>query len=98
MKNGLEIDSSGTKRYYLNGKLHREDGPAIENSDGTKAWYINDQLHRVDGPAIEYADGSKAWFLNGEPIKVKDNDNKSFLRLMKSKAFGNRKLSNIVRS
>ena len=22
------------------GKLHREDGPAVENTDGTKRWYI----------------------------------------------------------
>ena len=27
--------------YYLDGKFHREDGPAIEWNDGTKSWYIN---------------------------------------------------------
>jgi len=51
--------------WYLNGKRHREDGPAIEWVNGTKAWYLNDKLHRVDGPAIEWADGSKVWYLNG---------------------------------
>ena len=25
----------------LNGMLHREDGPAIEESDGTLKWYLN---------------------------------------------------------
>jgi hypothetical protein len=33
-----------TKNYvawYLNGKLHRTDGPAIEHSDGDKEWYLN---------------------------------------------------------
>jgi len=25
----------------LNGKCHREDGPAIEYVDGTKYWYLN---------------------------------------------------------
>jgi hypothetical protein len=48
----------------LNGRLHREDGPAIEYADGTKEWYLNDRRHREDGPAIEYADGSKEWYLN----------------------------------
>jgi hypothetical protein len=27
--------------WYLNGELHREDGPAIERANGTKAWYLN---------------------------------------------------------
>ena len=31
----------GTKSWYLNGKLHREDGPAIECADGNKFWYLN---------------------------------------------------------
>ena len=30
----------GTKEWYLNGKLHREDGPAIEWRDGDKEWWI----------------------------------------------------------
>jgi hypothetical protein len=25
----------------LNGKLHREDGPAVIWADGTKRWYLN---------------------------------------------------------
>jgi hypothetical protein len=52
--------------WHLNGKLHREDGPAIECADGHKEWYINNRLHREDGPAIEYADGNKMWYLNGK--------------------------------
>ncbi len=51
--------------WYLTGKLHREDGPAIERADGYKAWYLNGNRHRVDGPAIECAGGSKSWYLNG---------------------------------
>ena len=30
----------GTKRWYLNDKLHRTDGPAIEYPDGTTYWYL----------------------------------------------------------
>ena len=54
----------GTREWYLNGKLHREDGPAVESYDGSRFWYLNGDLHREDGPAIEYADGSREWYLN----------------------------------
>ena len=49
--------ANGDKFWYLNGKLHREDGPAIEHANGDKFWCLNDKLHREDGPAIELADG-----------------------------------------
>jgi len=62
----------GTKSWYLNDKLHRIDGPAVEFFGGTKSWYLNGKLHRVDGPAIEWANGNKFWFLNGIEILEKD--------------------------
>jgi hypothetical protein len=52
--------------WYKNGKLHREDGPAIEWSNGYKEWWINGNRHRENGPAIEYISGTKKWFKNGE--------------------------------
>jgi len=58
--------ANGAKEWYLNGKLHREDGPAVELASGNKAWFLNDKLHREDGPAIEYANGNKWWFLNNK--------------------------------
>ncbi len=36
-----EIDSDGEKHWFLNGKCHRTDGPAIEYADGEKFWYLN---------------------------------------------------------
>jgi len=54
----------GTKKWLINGELHRTDGPAYEHSDGTTWWYLNGKLHRTDGPAIENIDGVKEWFLN----------------------------------
>jgi len=51
--------------YTLNGKFHRENGPALEYTDGEKHWYINGIPHREGGPAIEYASGSKEWYLHG---------------------------------
>ena len=56
--------NGGGKFWYLNGKRHRVDGPAVEWSNGTKCWYLKGKLHRVDGPAIEYANGTKSWCLN----------------------------------
>jgi len=32
---------NGNKFWYVNEKLHREDGPAIITSDGYQAWFIN---------------------------------------------------------
>jgi hypothetical protein len=66
MKYEVEVTEYGTKFWYLNGELHREDGPAIECANGTKRWYQNDKRHREDGPAVEYADGSKIWYLNSK--------------------------------
>ena len=58
----------GIKESYLNGKLHREDGPAVERPDGIKVWYLNGDIHREDGPAYENPDGTKGWWLNGEEV------------------------------
>jgi len=57
---------NGYKEWRLNGKRHREDGPAIEYTSGAKEWWLNGKCHREDGPAIEYANGYKVWYLNGK--------------------------------
>jgi hypothetical protein len=62
----MKVDSDGTKYWLLKGKLHCEDGPAVERSDGTKFWYFNGVYHRVGGPAIELPSGEKQWFLHGK--------------------------------
>jgi hypothetical protein len=33
--------ADGYKEWYLNGVLHRTDGPAIECADGYKEWFLN---------------------------------------------------------
>jgi hypothetical protein len=66
MKPEIIESVAGTKVWYFNGKLHREDGPAVEYPNGTKVWYFNGVLHREDGPAIEFPDGNKYWYINGE--------------------------------
>ena len=62
----VKVHDGGTKEWFLNGDLHREDGPAIEGTYGTKHWYLNGKRHREDGPASERANGDKYWYLNGE--------------------------------
>lgn len=62
----VRVDEDGGKEWYLNGLLHREDGPAVEYATGTKFWYLNGQRHREDGPACEWADGTKSWWVNGQ--------------------------------
>jgi len=66
MKNGLDVAEDGSKYWYLNGKRHREDYPAIEYANGSKYWYLHGKAHREDGPAEEWANGTKRWFLHGE--------------------------------
>jgi hypothetical protein len=61
-----ETYPNGTKEWYLDGELHREDGPAFEKANGHKEWWLNGKLHREDGPAREYANGTKEWWLNGK--------------------------------
>ena len=61
----LAIDKFRDKRWYSAGKLHREDGPAVEWVNGDREWWSNGDLHREGGPAVEHADGHKEWFLNG---------------------------------
>ena len=78
----MNIDEYGNKGWFVNGKLHRLDGPAIIYTDGGKDWYVNGELHRLDGPAVEGADGSKGWYVNGElhrldgPATVSGNGSK----------------------
>jgi phage terminase Nu1 subunit (DNA packaging protein) len=64
----VTIDKSGTKRWYIDDELHRENGPAIEYADGDRFWYIDGKLHREDGPAIERAGGYEAWYINGSEL------------------------------
>jgi hypothetical protein len=68
MKQGKHVSLSGTERWYRDGRLHREDGPAVTYYDGTECWFINGLRHRADGPAIIYDDGSESWYLNGKEV------------------------------
>jgi hypothetical protein len=64
----MKVLTDGSKEWWLNGNLHRIDGPAVERADGTKMWWLEDKRHRSDGPAVECADGTKTWWLNGKQV------------------------------
>ena len=64
----VKVDDYGTKRWYLNDKLHRTDGPACKDADGSKRWFLDGKRHRIDGPAVERANGTKAWYLDGNKL------------------------------
>jgi hypothetical protein len=67
--------------YCLNGKLHRENGPAyIEyRKDGKvsyEGYYLNDNLHRENGPAYidHYENGNytERYYLNDKKFTKED--------------------------
>jgi hypothetical protein len=66
IKYEVRVYANGNKCWYLNDKLHREDGPAIEYVGGYKSWYLYGKRHREDGPAIESFNGYKYWYLNDQ--------------------------------
>jgi len=37
--------ADGEKEWYLNGELHREDGPAVNDCDGDKEWWLNNKQY-----------------------------------------------------
>ena len=47
--------------YYKNGKIHREDGPAIIKEYGEKRWFLNGLSHRESGAAIIYKNANIYW-------------------------------------
>ena len=69
MSHTVEIETAdGSKEWWVDGKLHRTDGPAVVMADGRKEWRVDDKLHRTDGPAVEKADGTRKWYINGEKM------------------------------
>jgi hypothetical protein len=56
----MQVLPDGSKEWWLNGKLHRTDGPAVERADGMKMWWLNgkqvswrDLYRQANDPEIE---------------------------------------------
>jgi len=63
----IAVDTNGfSKTWHRYGKLHRDDGPAVESPDGMQMWYREGKLHREDGPAIVWPCGKLEWYRNGK--------------------------------
>jgi hypothetical protein len=81
---GIVETPNGDKFWYKDGKLHKEDGPAIDCIDGSRKWWIEGKLHREDGPAVEFSDGTKWWYKQGKchredgPAKMWANGHKEW--------------------
>ena len=43
MQHGIITDINDDKYWFINGKLHRTDGPAVVYTNGYKEWWINDK-------------------------------------------------------
>lgn len=55
--------------YYRNGKIHRENGPAVifrskQYNGLCKEWWKDGVYHRDDGPALIYGSSYKEWMQN----------------------------------
>ena len=71
-RQGKYIDPKGVERWFKDGKLHREDGPAVIESDGSEYWHKDGKFHREDGPAVIANNGIKDYYLNDNLIKEED--------------------------
>jgi len=91
LKNGLIIEADGTKCWYCNDELHREDGPALEKPNNYRAWFRNGKLHREDGHAIEYYNvhgewiAVEHWYYRGKRMDCSCQE--EFERLIRLKVF-----------
>lgn len=66
---GNFVDFMGDIIWLVNGKYHREEGPALIRKNGNKYWYKYGKLHRLDGPAADLSKrGYKEYYINGDNI------------------------------
>lgn len=71
-ENGLkirEVLADGTKKYYKNNQLHRDnDLPAVDGPD-IQEWYRHGKRHRDGGKPAIIKPGIKHWYINDQWIK-----------------------------
>ena len=49
----IVVYPNGTQLWYLHGRLHREDGPAVINPNGTRHWYLDGEQKYQEEHAAE---------------------------------------------
>ena len=62
-----EINKHGIKFWYQHGKVHRDDGPAIEWPDGDTSWCLHGQRLSFD----EWLDEVEMLYENKVMMKLK---------------------------
>jgi len=63
---------NGFECWYVNGKQHRENAPAVICSNGYEEWYNDDKLHRLDGPAIYGGGGYDFYYIDGKCLSERE--------------------------
>jgi hypothetical protein len=63
----------GERREYRDeqGRLHRENGPALIHANGSHKWYRHGVRHREGAPACVYVNGTRKWYQDG--LRHRDN-------------------------
>ena len=61
--------ADGTEIWFVNKRLHREDGPAIIYRDGCQEWWVNGIRHNQNGPAVIWA-RTEEWWVDGARHKL----------------------------
>ena len=67
----------GYEKWFLNGKLHREGGPADKLIDSHEFWYFQGNFHREDGPAAIHYLGDwvrEEWWIHGRKLSLEEVD------------------------
>jgi hypothetical protein len=65
----VKVHDNGDRFWYVNGKLHRENGPACEYTS-SRFWVVDGKRHRTDGPAVECTNGDRFWYVNDKRHRV----------------------------
>ena len=58
--------------YVVDGKIHRENEPAMIHVTGTKEYYNNGKRHRVTGPAVVFFDGAEHYYIDGKSLTYEE--------------------------
>lgn len=69
-----DVNGTGTVSWLLDGRLHRDDGPALEWFNGTCEWWWHGNRHRVGGPVVMWPTGTMQWWISGVQVSHADHD------------------------
>jgi hypothetical protein len=62
------VNVDGSMEWTVNGKRHRENGPAIVRPNGAREYWLNGHMHRVEAPAYFGPYGATRWMIKSVDI------------------------------